>query len=42
MEPRICLITLGVLDMERMALFYEALGWQRTETPDGAFRWNGY
>jgi len=35
MESRISLITLGVRDMERGAQFYEALGWQRVDTPDG-------
>ncbi|MGR3758951.1 VOC family protein [Roseobacteraceae bacterium NS-SX3] len=35
MEQRISLITLGVPDMEAAAAFYEALGWQRAESPDG-------
>ncbi|MBE1283185.1 MAG: VOC family protein [Rhodobacteraceae bacterium] len=35
MEPRVSLITLGVTDMERAAAFYEALGWQRVDSPDG-------
>lgn len=35
MEQRVSLITLGVRDMERAAGFYEALGWQRAESPDG-------
>jgi len=35
MEQRISLITLGVDDMERSAAFYEALGWVRTQSPDG-------
>ncbi|WP_238366197.1 VOC family protein [Mesobacterium pallidum] len=35
MEQRISLITLGVRDMARCAAFYDALGWQREETPDG-------
>ncbi|RLJ60230.1 hypothetical protein BCF46_0428 [Litoreibacter meonggei] len=35
MEQRVSLITLGVDDMERSAAFYEALGWTRTESPDG-------
>lgn len=34
-EQRISLITLGVKDMEVSAAFYEALGWQRVESPDG-------
>ncbi|CUI01847.1 VOC family protein [Leisingera aquaemixtae] len=35
MEQRVSLITLGVPDMEKAAAFYEALGWQRAESPDG-------
>lgn len=35
MEQRVSLITLGVRDMARAAGFYEALGWQRAESPDG-------
>jgi predicted enzyme related to lactoylglutathione lyase len=35
MEQRISLITLGVRDMDRIAEFYEALGWKRVETQDG-------
>lgn len=35
MEQRVSLITLGVEDMDRAARFYEALGWQRVESPDG-------
>ena len=35
MDQRISLITLGVGDMDGIAAFYEALGWQRVETPDG-------
>ncbi|SIO04300.1 VOC family protein [Vannielia litorea] len=35
MEQRISLITLGVHDPEAAAAFYEALGWQRVEAPDG-------
>lgn len=35
MEQRISLITLAVADMERSAAFYEALGWQREDSPDG-------
>ncbi|WP_152044517.1 VOC family protein [Aureimonas psammosilenae] len=29
-DARITLVTLGVADLNRSALFYEALGWQRT------------
>jgi hypothetical protein len=35
MEQRVSLITLGVADMAREAAFYEALGWQREDSPDG-------
>ena len=28
MEPRISLVTLGVIDLSRAAAFYEALGWR--------------
>jgi catechol 2,3-dioxygenase-like lactoylglutathione lyase family enzyme len=35
MEQRVSLITLAVADMERAAAFYEALGWQRVDSPDG-------
>ncbi|OIQ24924.1 MAG: glyoxalase [Alphaproteobacteria bacterium MedPE-SWcel] len=35
MEQRVSLITLGVADMEAAAAFYEALGWQRADSPDG-------
>ena len=35
MDQRISLITLGVRDMDRVAGFYEALGWKRVETQDG-------
>lgn len=35
MEQRVSLITLAVTDLERAAAFYEVLGWQRAESPDG-------
>lgn len=35
MDQRISLITLGVRDMDDLAAFYEALGWQRVDTQDG-------
>lgn len=35
MEQRVSLITLGVLDMDRSAAFYDALGWCRVDTQDG-------
>jgi len=34
-EQRISLITLGVRDLAAAAAFYEALGWQRADSPDG-------
>lgn len=35
MEQRVSLITLAVSDLERSAAFYESLGWQRVDSPDG-------
>ena len=35
MDQRVSLITLGVPDIEKAAAFYEALGWQRADSPDG-------
>ncbi len=35
MEQRISLITLGVRDAEKMASFYDAIGWTRVDTQDG-------
>lgn len=35
MEQRVSLITLAVPDLEKAAAFYQALGWQRAESPDG-------
>ena len=35
MEQRVSLITLGVRDAARAAAFYDALGWQRAQSPDG-------
>lgn len=35
MDQRISLVTLGVRDMATEAAFYERLGWQRVEAPDG-------
>lgn len=40
MEQRVSLITLGVTDMAREAEFYEALGWQREDSPDGVIAFN--
>ncbi|WP_424830997.1 VOC family protein [Ruegeria sp.] len=35
MEQRVSLITVGVDEPEVAASFYEKLGWQRVESPDG-------
>ncbi len=40
MEQRVSLITLGVKDMGAEAAFYEALGWQREDSPDGVIAFN--
>ena len=40
MEQRISLITLGAKDMDRLARFYDALGWQRTPSPDGVIAYD--
>jgi catechol 2,3-dioxygenase-like lactoylglutathione lyase family enzyme len=40
MDQRISLITLGARDMTRLAAFYDALGWQRTPSPDGVIAYD--
>jgi catechol 2,3-dioxygenase-like lactoylglutathione lyase family enzyme len=35
MQQRVSLITSGVKDMPKSATFYEALGWDRVDSPDG-------
>ncbi|WP_293449789.1 VOC family protein [Planktotalea sp.] len=40
MEHRISLITLGVIDMDRSAAFYDALGWSRVDTEDGVIAYD--
>lgn len=40
MEQRISLITLGARDIDALAAFYDALGWQREESPDGVFAYD--
>lgn len=40
MEQRISLITLGAHDVDRLAAFYDALGWQRVETSDGVIAYD--
>ena len=34
MEPRISLVTLGVSDLNRARVFYEAMGWSTNADPD--------
>lgn len=40
MEQRVSLITLGVLDEDAAAAFYDALGWRRVETQDGVIAYD--
>ena len=40
MEQRISLITLGVMDADKAAAFYDALGWERVETQDGVIAYD--
>ncbi|WP_298915134.1 VOC family protein [uncultured Roseobacter sp.] len=40
MEQRISLITLGAKDMDALSQFYDALGWQRTPSPDGVIAYD--
>jgi hypothetical protein len=40
MDQRVSLITLGVRDMALAAAFYDALGWQRVESPDGVIAYD--
>lgn len=40
MEQRVSLITIGVADMGAAAAFYDALGWQRAEAPDGVIAYD--
>lgn len=35
MDQRVSLITLGARDLDRLAAFYDALGWRREDSPDG-------
>ncbi|WP_298841774.1 VOC family protein [uncultured Roseobacter sp.] len=35
MEQRISLITLAARNIDTLAAFYQALGWERTDSPDG-------
>lgn len=35
MDHRVSLITLGARDVDALAVFYEALGWSRVDSPDG-------
>jgi catechol 2,3-dioxygenase-like lactoylglutathione lyase family enzyme len=40
MEQRISLITLGARDPIKLAAFYDALGWQREESPEGVIAYD--
>ena len=40
MDQRVSLITLGARDIDGLAAFYDALGWQRTEVPDGVIAYD--
>lgn len=40
MDQRISLITLGCRAPEKLAAFYDALGWQRVETQDGVIAYD--
>ena len=40
MSQRVSLITLAARDIEALATFYDALGWQRVETPDGVIAYD--
>ncbi|MBD3662766.1 VOC family protein [Sulfitobacter aestuariivivens] len=40
MDQRVTLITLGAHDPQRLAEFYDALGWQRVDTPDGVIAYD--
>lgn len=40
MDQRISLVTLGARDMAALAGFYDALGWQRTPSPDGVIAYD--
>ncbi len=40
MEQRISLITLGARDPDKLAAFYDALGWARVDSPDGVIAYD--
>ena len=40
MQQRISLITLGAKDPAGLAAFYDAMGWQREESPDGVIAYD--
>lgn len=40
MEQRVSLITIGVRDLQAAAAFYDAMGWQRVESPDGVIAYD--
>lgn len=37
--PNLCIVTLGVADLERSMAFYAALGWERRGNPDDGIVW---
>ncbi len=40
MEQRVSLITIGVDDLDKAAAFYEAMSWQRVDSPDGVIAYD--
>ena len=40
MKQRVHLITMGVDDPESASAFYDALGWQRADSPDGVIAYD--
>ena len=40
MDQRISLITLGARDQAGLAAFYDAMGWQREDSPDGVIAYD--
>lgn len=40
MQQRISLITLGARDPATLAAFYDAMGWQREDSPDGVIAYD--
>lgn len=40
MDHRVSLLTLGAQDVSALAAFYDALGWQRVDSPDGVIAYD--